>query len=56
MFGLASVVSFAVALVMDLADVDKGHLNYTLFALIGLLCLAVHVTTIGGWWGPARRG
>jgi hypothetical protein len=56
MFGLASIVAFAVALILDLAGVSKGHLNYVLFALIGLLCLAVHVTTIGGWWGPARRG
>ena len=56
MFGLASVAAFAVALILDLADVNRGHLNYTLFVIIGLLCLAVHVTTIGGWWGPARRG
>ena len=57
MFGLASVVSFAVALILQVANVSKGHfLTPVTFAIIGLLCLAIHVTTIGGWWGPARRG
>ena len=56
MFGIASIIAFGIAVIMNAADLSKGHLNYVLFALIGLLCLAVHVTTIGGWWGPARRG
>lgn len=53
MFGIASIVAFAIALIMNLADMSSGHLTYVLFVIIGLLCLAVHVTT--GWWGPAKR-
>ena len=56
MFGVASIVAFAVALILQLASVSKGvFLTVATFTLIGLLCLAVHVTTAGGWW-PARRG
>lgn len=44
MFGIASVVAFAVALIFQLASVDKGVLlNPGAFALIGWLCLAVHL-------------
>jgi hypothetical protein len=54
MFGIAAVVSFALALILWLASVDKGvFLTVTTFTLIGLLCLALHVVT--GWW-PNRRG
>ena len=54
MFGVASVVAFAVALLLQLADVHKGHLlTVATFVIIGLLCLAVH--GVGGAWWPSRR-
>jgi hypothetical protein len=44
MFGIAAVVAFAVALILQLASVDKGVLlNPGAFTIIGLLCLAVHL-------------
>jgi len=44
MFGIAAVVAFAVALILQLASVDKNVLlNPSAFALIGWLCLAVHL-------------
>lgn len=44
MFGIAAVVAFAVALIFQLASVDKNVLlNPSAFALIGWLCLAVHL-------------
>jgi hypothetical protein len=53
MFGIASIVAFAIALLMHLFGWGSGKVDETLFTLIGLLCLAVHVVT--GWWGPVRR-
>lgn len=53
MFGIAAIVAFAVALILQLASVSKGLLSVLTFVVVGLLCLAVHVVT--GWW-PARRG
>ena len=54
MFGIASIVAFAIALIMQIADLHKGHVWVAAtFVIIGLLCLAVHVVT--GWWGPVRR-
>jgi hypothetical protein len=53
MFGIASIVAFAIALILQLASVSKGDiLTVATFTLIGLLCLAIHLVT--GWW-PARR-
>jgi hypothetical protein len=53
MFGIASVVAFAVALILDLASVHKGvFLTVTTFMLIGLLCLAIHMVYP---WQPWRR-
>jgi hypothetical protein len=44
MFGIAAIVAFAVALILQLASVSKGvFLTVTTFTLIGLLCLAVHL-------------
>jgi hypothetical protein len=48
MFGIAAIVSFAIALIMDLASLGNGTVNVTLFTLIGLLCLAVHLSTPWG--------
>ncbi len=43
MAGIAAVVAFAVALIFQLASVDKNVLlNPGAFVLIGWLCLAVH--------------
>ena len=54
MFGIASIVAFALALIFQLAQLGKGTLlTAATFTIIGLLCLAVHVVT--GWW-PARHG
>jgi hypothetical protein len=53
MFGIAAIVAFAVALILQLASVSKGvFLTVTTFELIGLLCLAVHVVT---GWLPWKR-
>jgi hypothetical protein len=53
MFGIAAVVAFAVALILQLANVGKGvFLTVATFVITGLLCLSVHLVT--GWW-PARR-
>jgi len=53
MFGIAAVVAFAVALILQLASVSKGvFLTVATFTLIGLLCLAVHLV----WpYTPWRR-
>jgi len=49
MFGIAAIVAFAVALILQLASVSKGVLlTVTTFTLIGLLCLAVHLSTSWG--------
>jgi hypothetical protein len=56
MFGVAAIVAFAVALILQLASISQGQgqvLTVWTFTLIGLLCLAVHVVT--GWW-PVHRG
>ena len=47
MFGIAAIVAFIIALFLDLAGISKGHFDVTTFALIGLLCLAIHLAT--GW-------
>lgn len=53
MFGIAAVVAFAVALILQLASVSKGVvLTVATFTLAGLLCLSVHLVTV--WW-PSRR-
>ena len=53
-FGVASVVAFAIALILQLASVSKGvFLTAETFTIIGLLCLAVHLVT---GWLPWRHG
>jgi hypothetical protein len=53
MFGIAAIVAFAIALILQLASVSKGTLlNVTTFALIGLLCLAIDR---GYYWYSDRR-
>jgi phosphoglycerol transferase MdoB-like AlkP superfamily enzyme len=53
MFGIAAIVSFALALIIWLASIHQGRvLTWETFALAGLLCMAVHMVT--GWW--PRRG
>jgi hypothetical protein len=47
-FGIGAIVAFAIALIMNLADMSHGHLTYVLFVIVGLLCLAVH--TVIAWW------
>jgi hypothetical protein len=44
MFGLAAIVAFTVALILQLASVSKGvFLTVATFTLIGLLRLSVHL-------------
>jgi hypothetical protein len=54
MFGLAAIVAFAIALILQLASLDKGvFLTAATFTIIGLLCLAVHLSTSWGHRGGA---
>jgi hypothetical protein len=54
MFGIAAVVMFAVALILQLASVGKGvFLTAATFTIIGLLCLAVHLSVSWGHRGGA---
>lgn len=49
MFGIAAIVAFALALILQLASVSGGKLlTAATFVIIGLLCMAVHMVT--GWW------
>ena len=41
MSAVASVVFFAVALILELAGISKGHVDWLTFELAGLLCLAL---------------
>ena len=50
--GIAGIVAFAIALIMEVADLGKGHFTYTTFALIGLLCLTIYV--VWALWGRWR--
>ena len=52
-----SAVAFAIALILNLAGISKGHVDPTTFELVGLLCLALSFCP-WGWVGarrPARR-
>ena len=54
MFGVAAIVAFVVALILQLASVSKGvFLTVETFTLIGFICLAVHLVT---GWLPWRHG
>lgn len=54
MFGIAAIVAFAVALILQLASVSKGAvLTAATFVILGLLLLAVHMVT---GWAPWQRG
>jgi hypothetical protein len=53
MLGIAAVIAFAVALILQLASVHKGvFLTVTTFALIGFICLSLHLLGVL----PLRRG
>jgi hypothetical protein len=48
-----AALAFAIAVLMHLFGWSHGHVDVTLFALIGLLCLALAGCT---WdWLPRRR-
>ena len=49
MFALASVVCFALSLVLSLAGVAHGHLNEQTFMLAGMLCLALATPASWPW-------
>jgi hypothetical protein len=49
MFGIAAIVAFVVALILQLASVSKGvFLTVDTFVIIGLGCLAIHLATPWG--------
>jgi hypothetical protein len=48
-----AVIAFAIAILMQLFGWSHGHVDVTLFALIGLLCLALGCCPWG--WLPSRR-
>lgn len=52
MFGIAAIVAFGIALIIDLGDLGKDHATWQTFTIAGLLCLAVHLCA-GSW--PFRR-
>lgn len=47
MFGIAAIVCFGIALILEVFDLAKGHVSYVTFTIAGLLLLAVHLAT--GW-------
>jgi hypothetical protein len=47
MFGVAAVIAFVIAILMHLFGWGSGKADVELFTLIGLACLAGHVTF--GW-------
>lgn len=54
MFGIASIVAFAIAWILWLAPIPQDVLfAWQSFTILGLLCLAVHLVT---GWQPARHG
>jgi hypothetical protein len=53
-YAIAAVFAFIIALILDLAGIDKGHVNYTTFALVGLLCAAAALVTITPAWSTWR--
>ena len=48
MFAIAAVVSFAVALILDLAGISNGHFNEETFMLAGMVFLAL-AACAPGW-------
>ena len=48
MFAVASVVCFALALILHLAGIASGHIDETTFMLAGMLCLAL-TAVYPGW-------
>jgi hypothetical protein len=47
MFAVAAAISSAVALVLDLAGISRGHFDPETFTIAGLLCLALAVLSPG---------
>lgn len=48
MFAIASVVCFAIALILDLAGINNGHVDPQTFTILGLLFLALWAV-FPGW-------
>jgi hypothetical protein len=49
MFGLAAIIAFTVALILRFATIHEGvFLTATTFTIIGLLSLAIHLSTSWG--------
>jgi hypothetical protein len=54
MFGIAAIVAFAVALILNVFSLSRGHFDWQALMLAGLLCFAIHLYPAGPWW--PRRG
>lgn len=54
MLAIVAAILFAIALIMDLADVSTG-VAASAFVTAGLLCLALHLAGIGTR-SPSRSG
>ncbi len=52
MAAIAAVVFFAVALILELAGISKGHIDWLTFMLAGLLCLALAAVPAWPWRRP----
>lgn len=46
--GVASIVAFAISLILELAGVHKGNFNYHVFEVVGFLLLSVYIVAGGG--------
>jgi len=49
-----AALAFAIALILNLAGISKGHVDPATFELVGLLCLALSFCP-WGWVGARRR-
>jgi hypothetical protein len=56
LFAILAALSFAIGLLMHMFGWSSGKVDVLLFALIGLLCVALHLAGFGGYvTGRFRR-
>jgi threonine/homoserine/homoserine lactone efflux protein len=53
MFGIAAVIAFIIALILNLFGVSKGHLNSDTLVIAAWVCLSIYLVWPGwrGWSG-----
>lgn len=56
MLAIAAAVVFALALLLDLADVSSKVLNLQWLAVLGLLLVALHLAGVGASFDWRNRG